>query len=49
MHTTPSIFGELLVPSLEVVWRFEFNESTFYVGSLRVKLISSMPSSAKMS
>ena len=47
MHTTPSLFGELSVSCLEVVWRFE--GITFYVGSLRVKLISGMPSSARMS
>ena len=35
--TKPSMFGELEVRALEVVWRFE--PITFYIGSLRVKLI----------
>ena len=33
----PSTFGKLEVHVLEVVWRFE--PITFYIGSLRVKLI----------
>ena len=37
MLTKPSTFGKLEVHALEVVWRFE--PITFYIGSLRVKLI----------
>ena len=37
MLTKPSMFGKLEVHVLEVVWRFE--PITFYIGSLRVKLI----------
>ena len=33
----PSMFGKLWVHVLEAVWRFE--QRTFYIGSLRVKLI----------
>ena len=36
--TKPSMFGKLEVHASEVVWRFE--PITFYIGSLRVKLIS---------
>ena len=35
--TKPSMVGKLWVHVLEVVWRFE--QRTFYIGSLRVKLI----------
>ena len=35
--TKPSMFGKLEVHVLEVVWRFE--PITFYISSLRVKLI----------
>ena len=46
LFTKPSKFGKFLVHVLEVVWRFK--QSTFYIGSLRVKLILANSTGAKM-
>ena len=45
--TKPSMFGKFLVHVLEVMRRFE--QRSFYIGALRVKLILTLIEFAKMS